>query len=136
MKASDAFPSKYLSANDLQDKPALVKITHIASEAISGKEKFILYFAGKSKGLVLNKTNWNNIAKFCGEDSDDWTGKEIVLFPTMVDFQGESVEAIRVRAPRKPGTASTSAPRETDTDENPAPPIDGTRRDMNDDIPF
>lgn len=113
MKASDVFPSKYLSADDLDDQDLTVKITHISPEEIGGKPKFILFFAGQKKGLVLNKTNWNTIAAQCGEDSDDWTGKSITLFSTFVDFQGETVAAIRVK-PRKQGktTITTGKPRE------------------------
>lgn len=100
MKASDAFPSKYISASDLQGQDAVVKITHITTEEIGGKQKFICYFAGKKKGLVLNKTNWNTIVRITGmDDSDDWTGAEVCLFETMVDFQGDSVPAVRIKAP-------------------------------------
>jgi hypothetical protein len=102
MKASDAFPSKYIAAADLNDKDVVVKITHVTTEEIGNKQKFICYFAGGKKGLVLNKTNWNSIVRITGmEDSDDWTGMEICLFPTMVDFQGDSVPAVRVKAARK-----------------------------------
>lgn len=117
MKSSDAFPSKYLKAADLQGRQITVKMTHVASETIGGDKKFILYFAGKEKGMVLNKTNWNNIAKVYGDESDDWAGQEIVLFEAMVDFQGDTVPSIRVRGPSRtpppknaPVTASSDAP--------------------------
>jgi hypothetical protein len=107
MKASDAFPSKYIAAADLQDNEVTVKITHVTTEEIGNKQKFICYFAGKKKGLVLNKTNWNSIVRITGmDDSDDWTGLEICLFPTMVDFQGDSVPAVRVKPPRKQPAAT------------------------------
>lgn len=129
MKASDAFPSKYLSAEDLGDQNHTLKITHVAEDEIGGKQKFVLFFSGQKKGLVLNKTNWNTIAKLCGEDSDDWTGQTITLFPTLVDFQGEQVAAIRVRSsvratittgkqPSKPAAAASDDPRsDADMDE-------------------
>jgi hypothetical protein len=107
MKASDAFPSKYLAAADLNDEDMVVKITHIQAEEVGGQNKFILFFAGQKKGLVLNKTNWNTIATICGEDSDDWTGQQITLFPTQVDFQGETVDAIRVKKSRPKTTITT-----------------------------
>lgn len=110
MKASDAFPSKYIAAADLQDNEVVVKITHVTTEEIGNKPKFICYFAGKKKGLVLNKTNWNSIVRITGmDDSDDWTGLEICLFPTMVDFQGDSVPAVRVKAARPPQRPSVAA---------------------------
>lgn len=146
MKASDAFPSKYIAAADLQDNEVVVKITHVTTEEIGNKPKFICYFAGKKKGLVLNKTNWNSIVRITGmDDSDDWTGIEICLFPTMVDFQGDSVPAVRVKhAPKKPATNgnyelkehgqfSTGGPR---NERSPQPPIQRGGDDPSDDIPF
>lgn len=125
MKASDAFPSKFISAADLQGKEAVVKITHVATDEIGGKQKFVCFFAGKQKGLVLNKTNWNTIVKITGaEDSDDWTGQQICLYETYVDFQGESVPAVRVKPVAGASTVG-AAPKK------PAP-----ADDMNDEIPF
>lgn len=128
MKSSDAFPSKFISAADLQGREAVVKITHVATDEIGGKQKFVCFFAGKQKGLVLNKTNWNNIVKITGhEDSDDWTGAQVCLYETMVDFQGESVPAVRVKPP-KGATPQRAAP----------PPASEMQQadDMNDQIPF
>jgi hypothetical protein len=135
MKSSDAFPSKYISAADLQGKDAVVKITHVAPDEIGGKQKFICYFAGKQKGLVLNKTNWNNIVKISGcDDTDDWTGVEVCLFETMVDFQGESVPAVRIKAaPRK---AQRPASADMGRDDFPGDKPTQRRDDMNDEIGF
>lgn len=129
MKSTDAFPSKYLKAADLQGRQVPVKITHVDTETLNGEKKFILHFAGKAKGMVLNKTNWNNIAKLYGDESDDWTGQEIILFEAMVDFQGDTVPSIRVKGPSaKAGARPSSA----DMGRDPAPKSD----DMNDSIPF
>ena len=63
--------------------------------------KPVLYFKGKEKGLVLNKTNSRTITKIIGtEETEDWTGREIVLYPTETEFAGEMVDCIRVRAPK------------------------------------
>jgi len=72
--------------------------------------KLVLYFAGKEKGLVLNKTNANNIAAIYGTDTDGWVGKSVVLVEALVDFQGRSVPAIRVRGPQPNGRQSPNAP--------------------------
>lgn len=133
MKASDAFPSKFIAAADLQDKEAVVKITHIATDEIGGKQKYVCFFAGKQKGLVLNKTNWNSIVRISGhDDTDDWTGVSICLYPTMVDFQGDSVPAVRVKAPK--GGSRQDVPQ---TAPPPRMPADSQRREaMDDEIPF
>ena len=40
-----------------------------------------------------------------GNDTDDWVGREIVLGVDFVDFQGKTVEAIRVKPPKsRPAT--------------------------------
>ena len=100
MRVSDAFPSDYLKAADLRDKNVLVVVDRVEMKDIGDDHKPIVYFQHKDKGLVLNKTNANNIALAYGDDTDDWIGKEIVLFPAMVDFQGRTVAAIRVRTPQ------------------------------------
>lgn len=100
MKISSAFPSNYLKATDLQDRNVMVKMDRVSLEKIGEDEKPVLYFVGKEKGMVLNKTNAQNIAIVYGDDTNDWRDQELVLFPAMVDFQGKTVEAIRVRAPQ------------------------------------
>jgi hypothetical protein len=105
MKISSAFPSKYLRAADLDGRQVTVEIAHVELEEVgTGEEpKPVLYFQGKAKGVVLNKTNANVIATLYGDDTDDWTGQSVTLFSAHVDFQGRSVEAIRVKIPpRKP----------------------------------
>ncbi len=64
----------------------------------SDKEsKPVLYFEEAQKGLVLNKTNATTIVKSYGDDTGNWTGKEVQVFPTKTEFKGETVDAIRVR---------------------------------------
>lgn len=129
MRVSSAFPSQYLRAADLQERAVRVTMNHITMEDIGSDNKPVLYFTGKEKGLVLNKTNANNIANVYGDETDGWAGKEIELFPTIVDFQGKSVDAIRVRVPRaKPAAATTAAPASRAEGAN-NPPLD-------DEIPF
>ena len=100
MKVSDAFPSKYLSAADLGGNNIRVVMQNVEMEKIGDDNKPVLYFRGKTKGLALNKTNSKAIAEVYGDETDDWNGGELILFPVMTDFQGKPVEAIRVRAPQ------------------------------------
>lgn len=128
MKVSDAFPSKYLSAADLSGGNVRVVMQHVEMEKLGDDTKPVLYFKGKQKGLALNKTNSRTIADAYGDEMDEWNGNEIILFPVMTDFQGKTVEAIRVRAP-------------TAKDGKPAQPAPAARpqmseAQMNDDIPF
>ena len=127
MNINEAFPSKYLKASDLQGHNINVTIGNVVTEDIGkGEEKLIIYFQGKQKGMVLNKTNANNIAAIYGPETEDWVGQPIVIFEAMVDFQGKTVPALRVRAPQPKDRQQ--APK--------APPPQQQRTDMDDEIPF
>ena len=140
MKANDAFPSKFIAAADLNGEERTVKITHVDSDEIGGKQKFICHFAGAKKGLVLNKTNFNTIVKVTGQDdTDDWTGCEIVLYPTLVDFPRDQVDAVRIKAPAKKNGARPSSADQGRDDfpgDKPAPRARPKNDDMNDEIGF
>ena len=138
--------SEYLKAADLQGREAAVVISQVKFEKMDGKDRAVLFFLGKTKGLMLNKTNINNIVALYGEETNDWNGKEIVLFPSWVDFQGKSVEAVRVKGPQHrsvPQRRSEPEYREDPISSGPINPpqraIGGISDNMdrlNDDIPF
>lgn len=93
--------SKWLKAGDLKKdgKPVKVHLTIDRTEIVEFKDntkKLAVMFRGKEKGLVLNKTNAQLIAEQHGENSDEWAGREISIYPTTTDFGGERVECIRV----------------------------------------
>jgi hypothetical protein len=100
MDINQAFPSKYLSAADLQGRPAMVRMGDVTKEVLDREEKLILSLQGKKKQMVLNKTNAMKIAELHGNETNDWYDKIIEIYAAEVDFQGRSVDAIRVRAPR------------------------------------
>ena len=97
---SEAFPSNYLKAADLNNRTVKVAINMVVFEEIGQNrdKKPVMYFEKVQKGLVLNKTNATEIAAKHGDQMEGWTGKEIELFSMMVPFQGQNVAAIRVRA--------------------------------------
>jgi hypothetical protein len=123
MKIGDVFPSNYLKASDLNGSVVPVTIDHVAVEAVGRDEEKrpVLYFVGKSKGVVLNRTNAKKIAEIVGtEEMDDWSGARIALFSAMVEYQGKSVESIRIKAVpavRKP----EPMPEPVDIDEDAIP---------------
>lgn len=93
--------SKWLKAADLRKdgKAIKAKLTIERAELVEFKDntkKLGIFFVGKEKGLVLNKTNAQLIAEQHGQDTGDWKGKEIRIYPTTTDFGGERVECIRV----------------------------------------
>src|SRR5690242_16780983 len=110
MKINGAFPSDYLKAADLNGKAIRVSIDTVTVEKIGEDQKPVLHFIGKDKGLVLNKTNSARIVEAVGSDeTDDWSGWSIVLYPCKVDFQGKRVDAIRIDD--RPGATKAPANR-------------------------
>jgi hypothetical protein len=131
MKIGSAFPSEFLKASDLDDSPvaATIKGIKMAEVGRDKDKKPIVYFEGKEKGLVLNKTNGKTIAKIANsEETDDWTGVKIILYPTETEFGGEMVDCIRVRAPKPAGSPLRK----------PAPPpaSEDDFHAADDDVPF
>lgn len=96
MRINDAFPSKYLAAADLNGKTITVTIDTIQMEEVGEDHKPVVYFRGAKKGMVLNKTNASTISRMHGQDTDDWIGKRISIWPTQTDFRGDTVPCIRV----------------------------------------
>lgn len=129
MLISQAFPSEFLKAADLQDRTVTVIMDRVEIRDIGDGTKPVLYFQHKEKGLVLNKTNSNNIAIAYGDDTDDWVGRELLLYPTMVDFQGRSVPAIRVKVPPPKAAKPNGLAKH-------APLRQAAAVDLNDEIPF
>lgn len=122
------FPSKYLKASDLGVNQPVVVIDHVEREKVGrGQDtKPVLYFAGKEKGMVLNKTNATKITQLTGSpETDDWGGMRIKLFATETEFGGETVECIRIKAAPPNGRPAAPPP--------PPPPSDPL---TDDDIPF
>tara|TARA_Y100000310_G_scaffold53134_1_gene48725 strand:- start:3330 stop:3833 length:504 start_codon:yes stop_codon:yes gene_type:complete len=109
-----AFPSKYLKAADLQGREVLLTINGIRIEDVDGKgdNKPVLYFNERldGPGLVLNITNANTIAASLGDETDNWSGQQLVLYPATTDFAGKIVPCIRVRQPQaNPATVAPAA---------------------------
>ena len=100
MNINSAFPGTYLKAADLQGKRVSGVIREVLMEKVGEDQKPVVYFEGKERGLALNKTNSKMIEKIVGSpETEDWTGKRIVMYPTEVDYQGKQVEAIRIDWP-------------------------------------
>lgn len=136
MRMSEEFPSKYLKADDLRGREVRVTIARVEREKMGDDVKPVVYFNGKEKGVVLNKTNGFAIANAYGDETNDWFGNDIILFSVMTEYGGKTAPAIRVRIP----TARDNRPAQSDpissgpqTVQSPQPP---TNHPINDDIPF
>jgi hypothetical protein len=132
---NDMYPSKWLKSSDCEDGDLVLTIAEIREERIGqgsqADDKWVVYFKEEDKGLVLNKTNTNTIAKLYGDETESWIGKQIVLFATEVQFQGDMVEAIRIRSkpPKRPGAKPRGLAERRPADEPAA-------EEGDEDIPF
>ena len=131
-KRDEVFPSKYLTASDLNGKPVTVTIESATLETLTTLEgkaqtKTIVGFRGARKTLPLNATNWDAVAAATGkDDTDGWPGHSIELYPTTTTMQGKSVPCIRIRPP-----AQHELPKLKQ-----AAPKQSVADDMEDEVPF
>jgi hypothetical protein len=140
MKISEEFPSQFLKASDLGGREIRVIMGRVDRETIGTDKKLVLYFKGKEKGLVLNKTNANTIGDGYGDDTDEWFDQPLILFSVKTDYQGKVVDAIRCRVPTAKDNRD-AAPRREDPISSGPPQrkIGGVSDNMerlNDDVPF
>ena len=137
---NEEFPSKYLKSADLQGHAVKVTIKDVQSAPIGNDRKLIMYFTGKDKGMVLNKTNARTIGDIFGDDTDDWRGKAVELFAMKVDFQGRMVDGLRVRVLPAARQSASIAPNARDrgmATQAPHAELDERQRqELDDEIPF
>ena len=93
---------------------------NVAKQGADPEMKWVLHFEESDKPLVLNQINIQIAAQVFGsEDTDDWTGKRLVLYTDPnVSFGGKVVGGIRVRAPKKTAPAPKPRPEPIDIDED------------------
>jgi len=138
--------ASWLKKEDVSDGPLQRRI---AAVSIGKFEKPDVLFETGDK-LSLNATNNHELMAAYGLDSDDWIGHVIELFLGEGEFQGKSIEMIRVRAISKPkhyGEQKAAKPVRQKPKQPPAEIADegefgasksGARKDdvMDDEIPF
>ena len=117
VKRSEAFPSKWLSAADLNGGSVMATIKVTALETLKGfdgadTQKVVLYFAHKHKPLPLNRTNYDSVADIAGSDeTDDWSDTKVELFVTKELVKGKLTDCVRIR---KPGTTTKTKSKKSD----------------------
>jgi len=136
MKLSEAYPSKFLKADDLMGRTVNVIISAVTLENVGkpgeADRKLVISFSGKDKKLVCNKTNAAVIGKLYGQDTDTWIGKPITLLAREVEFQGDTVWAVRVSL-AAPVMGAPAAVQHTPA---PAPVAAPAAKIADEDVPF
>lgn len=106
-KVGEMVSSKYLKQSDVPDPVIVtvqgVKQVNMAKEGEAPEMKWAIKFSEMDKPMVLNSTNIHVAARVFGsEETDDWKGKEIVLYTDpSVSFGGQVVGGLRFRGQEK-----------------------------------
>jgi hypothetical protein len=134
MLISAAFPSKYLKAADIKGKEVRVVIDRVEIEEMQdGEHKPVIYFQGKEKGVVLNRTNADTLSETYSDNTDAWAGRQAILFTAKTQNpQGRTVDGIRVRVPAQQASVDKARPALKAVRQESEDPANG----LSDDIPF
>jgi len=124
MKLDQMYPKKFATGDDLT-KPATLTITRVTSETMHvsanapAVTKFVVWFNGATKGVILSRTLAGQIAEALGsEETDDWIGKRVTLYPQPMTVAGQARVAIRAH---KAANGETPVPPTLhDDDDDPA----------------
>jgi hypothetical protein len=114
----DLYGSKYLGVAYLKDdEPRLkigkVEVAELREKNGTIKRKYVVFFDGVEKGLVINITNARKLADAYGKQPARWIGQIVQLYTEETTYG----KGVRVRPLRKP------------------PPVPAPDPDLNDAIP-
>jgi hypothetical protein len=132
------YGSRFLSAGDItavggKKRVKIAKVEMADLRQDSGgvtRRKFILYFEGQDKGMVLNVTNAGTLKEALGKSPAKWVGVEVGLYVEQVTFGNKRVPGLRLKVllkpvspPVRPASALTTpvpAPDRFELDDNPS----------------
>lgn len=137
---NDAFPSKYLKVSDLGGTEPIVTIARVEWEPVGRDRemKAVVYFVGKKKAIVLNKTMATKLTSIAGTSmTEQWAGTKVTLFAAEATFGGDTYDVVRIKAATngkttsaKPKSPPAPPPPESDDD------TEDREEGSDDDIPF
>ena len=117
---NELYPSKWIKASDLKGRQVTVTIDRVEVESLGNEMKPVVYFKGRDKGLVCNKTNGLMLAEICGSsNTDDWPGHSVTLFSQKVQFEGRLTDAVRCMAAATQKQPRQAQPANVPAEENP-----------------
>ena len=125
-KTHEMRESKFLKKEDVGDGVLLTIADciqkNVAMQGVEPEMKWCLTFQEEEKPMVLNFINMQICESVFGsDDTDDWVGKQIVLYTDPnVSFGGKIVGGIRVRAPKGKAKA-TAKPKPTELNDDDIP---------------
>lgn len=116
MKIGDMIESKYLKQADVDGELVVtvqgLKKVNVAREDEDPEYRWTVKFQELPKPLIANVTNLKRLAKALGDDTDDWIGKQVILYVDPdIEFGGNIVGGLRVKAIRNPAGKAKAAAR-------------------------
>jgi hypothetical protein len=107
---NDLYGSKYLTADDLHGqeprrKIGKVDLVELKDKDGAAKRRFLAYFVGEDKALVVNKTNAVKLAAAFGKDRMNWIGADVQLYGEMTSIGKEGVRLRVLSTAAKPADA-------------------------------
>jgi|ERR1022692_3455723 hypothetical protein len=106
MNINEMTPSKYLKQSDVQGEVLVtvqgLKKVNVAREDDEPEYRWTIKFQEFDKAMVLNTTNIKRMGKALGDDTDGWTGGQVILYVDPdIEFGGNIVGGLRIRNNRK-----------------------------------
>jgi len=93
----------WLKGEDLDEGERTVVTIKSAEEQTfqDGKKQPVLEFLELDQKLSLNKTRVKKLVELLGEDTEEWIGQKIALYPTPTQFNGKEFISVAVaKAPK------------------------------------
>ncbi len=122
-KVSEMFPTKWLSAVEVEGKVFKLVISSYGKETYDDGDKMTINFQGAKKGMVLNHTNRGTLVWLFGDEADQWIGQTVELFTEPVTFKGKISAGLKLRGTTpmqpQPAAALSQAP----LGQNGGPPV-------------
>ena len=127
----DLYGSRFVQATDIK-APVTAVIERMEEESFpqaNGKParpKLVMYVRGAKKGIVINKTNANNLADAFGKNFVKWPGKRVSVRSESTTFGGKAVQGLRVYPAKEPDRIMSGPviPPEPPPQEGPPPEAD------------
>jgi hypothetical protein len=95
----ELYAGKFLRAEDVKDKPFKGIIERVESEKMNdGKEKVVVYFENRKRGLVLNCSRYEQIVALAkSHETDNWQGLSLLVHTGKTkNPQGKTVDCLVV----------------------------------------
>lgn len=90
--------SPFIKGDDLEEGERTVVTIKTAEEVDfpSGDRVPVLSFLELEQKLTLNKTRIKKLVELLGDDTDEWIGKKIAIYPIDVQFNGKTLPGVAV----------------------------------------